>query len=56
VKTFHLRYVPHAEAWLYALAGWRFANALRRSHHGVWSSIMRWNREGPPVEPGERRL
>ena len=46
-----LRYVPHNRIWLYALAGWRFTHPNARSHHRAWSTLMKWNRAGDPVEP-----
>ena len=39
--TFLLQYVPHARVAEFKAQGWRVVSHLQRSHHGVWSVLMR---------------
>jgi hypothetical protein len=38
---FLLHYVPHDRVLEFERRGWRVVSDLGRSHHGVWSVLMR---------------
>lgn len=48
--TLVYRFVPHAEARNYQLAGWE-DRGFAPHHHGCHARVMIWRGEGPPVEP-----
>lgn len=41
MSAFLLQYVPHARVAEFEAMGWRVVSELSRSHHGVWSVLMR---------------
>lgn len=46
------RYVVHALVDLYESLGWTRLDGLDGTHHGAYSSLMRWDGTGEPKEPG----
>ena len=45
-----LRYVTHARIAAYEALGWTDLGAIP-GHHGAYSNLMEWTKDGPPVEP-----
>lgn len=39
--TFLIQYVPHTRVAEFEAQGWRVVSELERSHHGIWSVLMR---------------
>lgn len=48
-----LRYVVHSRIEAYEALGWRVVDRLTGTTHEFYSRIMKWDREGDPVEPKE---
>lgn len=46
-----LRYVIHGRVDAYEALGWRVVDTLAGTSHGAHAVLMRWSREGEPVEP-----
>lgn len=52
--TLVYRFVPHANAANYTLAGWEDRGPAP-GHHGHWSRVMIWRGKGYPAEPPSAR-
>jgi hypothetical protein len=50
VSEFYMRYVGHARVSAYVALGWVVCGAMR-SHHGIYSTLMKWPHADAPVEP-----
>jgi len=50
-KTQIFRFVRKEEVPAFIEAGWTKHRSLEGTHHGRWSDLIEWEKEGPPVTP-----
>ena len=48
MKIEYLKYVPLYAVGDWLFAGWTIVNDLAFTHHGTFSVLMKWDREGEP--------
>lgn len=46
-----LRYVSHYDIDQFSALGWRLSDDLTGTHHGKYSVIMFWGKDGEPEVP-----